>query len=141
MPQGPIGPKPEVGPIERALAHVPEHQRQRFIAQALAQALPGSFTFEAEGVRFTISRASVVRGSLFEVVVAASDDNGTLPLDNPYQWHGITPWVSTGTYRVEPDGRGDLREVENIEENPFEAVKRQIVSVVLESARRNGWQP
>lgn len=125
MPPRTYAPQPSPGPIEQSLAGKTPSERARIKAEYLSSLKTGSYSFQRNGIRFTLSNWSYDNG-VFSVHVTASDDNGALPTDNPYGFVNPPIKVPNGTFRVE-----DGQEVENTEENPLEALKQMVYDAVV----------
>ena len=95
--------------------------RALYKAEVLSELFTGSKTFQKNGVRFTVSQLKV-DGPILSVKVAASDQSGTLPLDNPYQF--VNP-------PIVHDGK----------ENLDEAFMQMVYDAVAAVAKQKGWTP
>lgn len=138
-------PRPAPGPIERALVKLPEGERAAYKAQLVSGLKVGSYTFTREGVTITASNWRA-EGPRFQVTIAANDDRGAIPVDNPYVFLNPPVKIPLGTWSkvlVQPDPEvpGQMMDVPNYIEDPLAAIEIELVRVVIRQAKRVGWRP
>jgi hypothetical protein len=136
MPE-PYGPEPAPGPITLELFSLARVERQRRRARALKELEPGdSFTLNGYQVQL-LAPVDFTRDGLgvelkLRARVVATGE--LLPMDRAYRFINPPLLRWNGTYRTTE--RGD---VQNFEEGPMEAFKRDVLAAVLWRARRYGW--
>lgn len=136
------GPKPPKGQIERELEKLGPDERRVRKAEVFASLKSGSFTFQRDNIRFTLSNWER-KGNVFRVHATAADSNGALPLhdtDNPFEFVNPPLMVPTGTWRKE-NVNGQEVDVPNVEESPLEALRIIVFEAVTTRARARGWRP
>jgi hypothetical protein len=148
-------PQPKPGPVGKAVAGKSSSEQARIRAQSLAQVKSGSYTFVRDGITITASGWKYIspeegggESGLFQVVIAASDDNGPLPVDNPYLFVNPPYTVRDGTWHKEKVTERDEddnpvlvdSDVPNVREDLIAAAEEMVFDTVIEVAKRAGWQ-
>lgn len=149
---------PPPGPIEQSLVGQDRPTRLRLKAQALKDRLdalsyPVSYTmpYGAATIRIIVSDAAVVRVvkpgvdqfGLHIHLTARKVGGALLPTDpGGYRFWNVPVKVPNGTWRqiTDPD-TGKIRDKQNTEERPLDAVKQMVFETVISWSVSQGWVP